>query len=188
MERWPHGLSSHSTYFTDRPTFLPPQAQIQEMTRVTTTTRDLHWAAQPVSLFTSRLPLPCLDNLSFSNAAYFICALSVMRSSTLELPCLLPGRRRVGPEWASRRGIALRYLPTPPPSPKAASAQAMSRTTLSQSRPPPAYGNTRGSTLLLRGFLRNSLREAVTSRDSQHRMSVFSQRSSRPVSYHSQDG
>jgi len=54
--------------------------------------------------------------------------------------------------------------------------------------PPPAYGNTRGSTLLLRGFLRNSLREAVTSRDSQHRMSVFSQRSSRPVSYHSQDG
>ena len=54
--------------------------------------------------------------------------------------------------------------------------------------PPPAYGNTRGSTLLLRGFLRNSLREGISDRDSQHRMSVFSQRSSRPVSYHSQDG
>ncbi len=155
---------------------------------MTTTTRDLHWAAQPVSLFTSRLPLPCLDNLSFSNAAYFICALSVMRSSTLELPCLLPGRRRVGPEWASRRGIA-------PSLPTYAAALAQSglgtgdvEDNLIAIPPPPAYGNTRGSTLLLRGFLRNSLREAVTSRDSQHRMSVFSQRSSRPVSYHSQDG
>ncbi|KAL0960781.1 hypothetical protein HGRIS_005802 [Hohenbuehelia grisea] len=55
--------------------------------------------------------------------------------------------------------------------------------------PPPAYGNTRGSTLLLSGFLRQSLR-------AQRPLSVHSQRSversiapgERPVSYASQDG
>lgn len=48
--------------------------------------------------------------------------------------------------------------------------------------PPPAYGNTRGSTLLLRGFLRESLR-------AQRPMSVHShvRPSSRPLSYTSQD-
>ncbi|KAK7028850.1 hypothetical protein VNI00_014863 [Paramarasmius palmivorus] len=47
--------------------------------------------------------------------------------------------------------------------------------------PPPAYGNTRGSTLLLSGFLRNSLR-------AQRPASETSQtRSDRPVSYRSTD-
>ncbi|KAJ7227303.1 hypothetical protein GGX14DRAFT_629326 [Mycena pura] len=50
--------------------------------------------------------------------------------------------------------------------------------------PPPAYGNTRGSTFLLSGFLRNSLRAerpaSVHSTSSQRHMS---QRSERPLSY-----
>ncbi|KIY63490.1 hypothetical protein CYLTODRAFT_426062 [Cylindrobasidium torrendii FP15055 ss-10] len=41
--------------------------------------------------------------------------------------------------------------------------------------PPPAYGNTRGSTLLLSGFLRNSLRR------------ISSQSNDRPLSYRSTD-
>ncbi|KAH0585938.1 hypothetical protein J132_00592 [Termitomyces sp. J132] len=54
--------------------------------------------------------------------------------------------------------------------------------------PPPAYGNTRGSTLLLSGFLRNSLL-ARTSEQSrpQSRQNRMSQRSDRPKSYHSRD-
>ncbi|KAF9262855.1 hypothetical protein L218DRAFT_987888 [Marasmius fiardii PR-910] len=48
--------------------------------------------------------------------------------------------------------------------------------------PPPAYGNTRGSTLLLSGFLRNSLRaQRPVSGDS------TAARSERPVSYRSTD-
>jgi hypothetical protein len=55
--------------------------------------------------------------------------------------------------------------------------------------PPPAYGHTRGSTLLLSGFLRNSLRVQI---DEQRRASQMSERSngaggSRPVSYMSHD-
>ncbi|EJC98950.1 uncharacterized protein FOMMEDRAFT_170744 [Fomitiporia mediterranea MF3/22] len=62
--------------------------------------------------------------------------------------------------------------------------------------PPPAYGHTRGSTLLLAGFMRNSLRAAVaqnsqgTSRPASHlRASHASHASrlSRPVSYRSHD-
>jgi len=49
--------------------------------------------------------------------------------------------------------------------------------------PPPAYGNTRGSTLLLAGFLRNSLRaQRPVSGQSQ-----MSQRNERPISYASRD-
>lgn len=47
--------------------------------------------------------------------------------------------------------------------------------------PPPAYGNTRGSRLLLSGFLRDSLR-------AQRPPSEMSQRSERPMSYMSQEG
>lgn len=50
--------------------------------------------------------------------------------------------------------------------------------------PPPAYGNTRGSTLLLAGFLRASLR-AQRPVSAQSQMSQ--QRSERPLSYASQD-
>lgn len=63
--------------------------------------------------------------------------------------------------------------------------------------PPPAYGNTRGSTLILRGFLRNSLREAIgresieESDEGQHQRPMShlstSSRPARPVSYRSQD-
>jgi len=63
--------------------------------------------------------------------------------------------------------------------------------------PPPAYGNTRGSTLLLRGFLRDSLRvtisrgsvEADEEGHHQRPMSYLStsSRPERPVSYRSQD-
>jgi len=49
--------------------------------------------------------------------------------------------------------------------------------------PPPAYGNTRGSMLLLSGFLRNSLRAQVR----QQRSSQMTLRDDRPVSYMSHD-
>lgn len=61
--------------------------------------------------------------------------------------------------------------------------------------PPPAYGNTRGSTLLLAGFLRDSLRAqrpssraSRVSRVSQtSRVNEMDQRPDRPVSYASHD-
>ncbi|KAL0571225.1 hypothetical protein V5O48_010732 [Marasmius crinis-equi] len=51
--------------------------------------------------------------------------------------------------------------------------------------PPPAYGNTRGSTLLLSGFLRNSLRAQRPS--SVHSANSGTTRTERPVSYRSTD-
>ncbi|KAH9986627.1 hypothetical protein BJV77DRAFT_1061774 [Russula vinacea] len=58
--------------------------------------------------------------------------------------------------------------------------------------PPPAYGKTRGSTLLLAGYLRNSLREQARlyEEDRRRRASAssgMSVRSDRPVSFVSQD-
>ncbi|KAG6829514.1 hypothetical protein H0H92_004316 [Tricholoma furcatifolium] len=57
--------------------------------------------------------------------------------------------------------------------------------------PPPAYGNTRGSTLLLSGFLRDSLRAqrppSVHSRPQSGESQMMSQREERPVSYVSRD-
>lgn len=63
--------------------------------------------------------------------------------------------------------------------------------------PPPAYGNTRGSTLLLRGFLRDSLRVAVSrgsvemDEEGHHQRPTStlstSSRPDRPMSYRSQD-
>ncbi|KAG5644776.1 hypothetical protein DXG03_007684 [Asterophora parasitica] len=58
--------------------------------------------------------------------------------------------------------------------------------------PPPAYGNTRGSTLLLAGFLRNSLRaqRPVSGQSNQRpvsRQSQMTQRDERPMSYVSRD-
>ncbi|KDQ62636.1 hypothetical protein JAAARDRAFT_467184 [Jaapia argillacea MUCL 33604] len=49
--------------------------------------------------------------------------------------------------------------------------------------PPPAYGNTRGSMLLLSGHIRNSLRAQLSAQ----RSSTVSERSDRPVSYMSHD-
>ena len=52
--------------------------------------------------------------------------------------------------------------------------------------PPPAYGQTRGSTLILAGFLRNSLRAQAREYE-QDRASTTSGRSDRPISFVSQD-
>jgi hypothetical protein len=54
--------------------------------------------------------------------------------------------------------------------------------------PPPAYGKTRGSTLLLAGYLRNSLRVQAREHEQQdRRASRFSVRSDRPISFISRD-
>ncbi|KZT28394.1 hypothetical protein NEOLEDRAFT_1129788 [Neolentinus lepideus HHB14362 ss-1] len=50
--------------------------------------------------------------------------------------------------------------------------------------PPPPYGNTRGSMLLLSGYMRNSLRAQVREG---HRGSQMTETSDRPVSYMSHD-
>jgi hypothetical protein len=54
--------------------------------------------------------------------------------------------------------------------------------------PPPAYGQTRGSTLILAGFLRNSLRAQAREYD-HYRASTMSVRNGndRPISFVSQD-
>lgn len=52
--------------------------------------------------------------------------------------------------------------------------------------PPPAYGQTRGSTLILAGFLRNSLRAQAREYE-QYRASAMSQGGDRPISFVSQD-
>jgi hypothetical protein len=53
--------------------------------------------------------------------------------------------------------------------------------------PPPAYGKTRGSTLLLAGYLRDSLRIQAREYEQDHRVSSISERSDRPVSFQSRD-
>jgi len=53
--------------------------------------------------------------------------------------------------------------------------------------PPPAYGKTRGSTLLLAGYLRNSLRVQAREFEQDRRASGMSVRSDRPTSFVSQD-
>jgi hypothetical protein len=55
--------------------------------------------------------------------------------------------------------------------------------------PPPAYGNTRGSTFLLSGFLRDSLRaqRPVSAQTTASQNTPMSERSERPISYRSVD-
>jgi len=55
--------------------------------------------------------------------------------------------------------------------------------------PPPAYGNTRGSTFLLSGFLRESLRaqRPVSAQTTASQNTPMSERSERPISYRSVD-
>jgi len=54
--------------------------------------------------------------------------------------------------------------------------------------PPPAYGKTRGSTLLLAGFLRDSLRARAREYERDHRASGMTARTTdRPISFVSQD-
>lgn len=94
-----------------------------------------------------------------------------------------------------------RYRPDPniglspwnrPPLPTYAAALAQSghgtgdvEDNLIAAPPPPAYGNTRGSTLLLAGFLRNSLRAQRPS--SMHSDISRAENGERPMSYHSSD-
>ncbi|KAJ8520675.1 hypothetical protein ONZ45_g2532 [Pleurotus djamor] len=53
--------------------------------------------------------------------------------------------------------------------------------------PPPAYGNTRGSTLLLAGFMPNTLQRPISRISQRLSALVDSDRPSRPVSYRSRD-
>jgi hypothetical protein len=53
--------------------------------------------------------------------------------------------------------------------------------------PPPAYGKTRGSTLLLAGYLSNNLRVQAREHEQDRRMSGASVRSDRPTSFLSHD-
>jgi len=53
--------------------------------------------------------------------------------------------------------------------------------------PPPAYGNTRGSTFLLSGFLNDNLRSQRPSSVHSNASRAMSQRTSRPLSYKSVD-
>ncbi|KAH9989717.1 hypothetical protein BJV74DRAFT_978157 [Russula compacta] len=53
--------------------------------------------------------------------------------------------------------------------------------------PPPAYGKTRGSTLLLAGYLRHSLRVQAREHEQERRASSISMRSDRPISFISRD-
>jgi len=53
--------------------------------------------------------------------------------------------------------------------------------------PPPAYGKTRGSTLLLAGFLRNSLLIQAQEHEENRSESRMSEHSDRPVSFRSRD-
>jgi len=53
--------------------------------------------------------------------------------------------------------------------------------------PPPAYGKTRGSTLILAGYLRNSLRVQAREHEEDRRASGRSLRSDRPISFVSRD-
>jgi len=53
--------------------------------------------------------------------------------------------------------------------------------------PPPAYGKTRGSTLLLAGFLSDNLRVQARELERDRRVSTISERSDRPISFISRD-
>ncbi|KAI9508747.1 hypothetical protein F5148DRAFT_1275584 [Russula earlei] len=53
--------------------------------------------------------------------------------------------------------------------------------------PPPSYGKTRGSTLVLAGYLRNSLRVQAREHEQDRRLSSTTERSDRPISFVSRD-
>jgi len=97
------------------------------------------------------------------------------------------------------RGLGMGFAPWNRPSlPTYAAALAQSgystgdvEDQLIAAPPPPAYGNTRGSTLLLSGFLRDSLRaqrpRSQGSEMSQHAGRGVSEPNERPMSYVSRD-
>ncbi|KAF7312421.1 hypothetical protein MIND_00255600 [Mycena indigotica] len=118
--------------------------------------------------------------------------LRAQRYSHLHPGEILPSaRRRQMGEYGSDPVLALSPWNRPPlPTYAAALAQSGVGTGdaedhLIAAPPPPAYGNTRGSTFLLSGFLRESLRAQRPT--SAHSTAAMSQRTSRPLSYKSVD-
>jgi hypothetical protein len=101
------------------------------------------------------------------------------------------------PRSSQRRGHSVQSMPVAPwsrpPLPTYAAALASSGVGTGDVEdaeiappPPPAYGQTRGSTLILAGFLRTSLRAQAREYE-QDRVSTMSGRSDRPISFVSQD-
>ncbi|KAI0064150.1 hypothetical protein BV25DRAFT_347341 [Artomyces pyxidatus] len=96
---------------------------------------------------------------------------------------------------ASRQDAAMPIAPwMRPPLPTYAAALAQSgvgtgdvEDSYIAQPPPPAYGKTRGSTLLLAGYLRNSLRAQARGLETDRRASNMTTRSDRPVSFRSID-
>jgi hypothetical protein len=129
--------------------------------------------------------LLCLAELIFLERRLF--RLRAERYSFLHPGEMLPSSHQRYNPSASNIGIAP-WLRPPLPTYAAALAQSGHGTGDVEDHaiavpPPPAYGNTRGSTLLLAGFLRDSLR-AQRPRSQQSRMSQLTER---PVSYTSRD-
>jgi hypothetical protein len=101
------------------------------------------------------------------------------------------------PRGSLRRGHSVSSMPVAPwhrpPLPTYAAALASSGVGTGDVEdvdiaqpPPPAYGQTRGSRLILAGFLRNSLRAQAREYE-QDRVSTVSGRGDRPISFVSQD-
>lgn len=112
---------------------------------------------------------------------------------------VLPTHNRVGGRSGTGMGFAPWNRPSLPTYAAALQLSGVGTGDVEDSAiaipPPPAYGNTRGSTLILAGFLRNSLREAIRleNRDSQaddgrsRRSSTQNSLQGRPISYRSTD-
>jgi len=112
---------------------------------------------------------------------------------------MLPSYIRRTSSTSITRGLGMGFAPwNRPPLPTYAAALAQNgygtgdvEDQLIGAPPPPAYGNTRGSTLLLSGFLRDSLRaqrpQSQGSEMSQHAGGQVSQPGERPISYGSRD-
>jgi len=112
---------------------------------------------------------------------------------------MLPTSIRRSSGTSITRGLGMGFAPwNRPPLPTYAAALAQNgygtgdvEDHIIAAPPPPAYGNTRGSTLLLSGFLRDSLRAQRPSSQgsdmSQHAGRRVSQSNERPMSYTSRD-
>jgi len=106
---------------------------------------------------------------------------------------LLPGSLRRG-HSGPNSSISMSIAPwSRPPLPTYAAALAASgvgtgdvEDAVIAQPPPPAYGKTRGSTLVLSGYLRDSLRLQAREHE-EHRASITSKRSDRPISFVSRD-
>ncbi|KAK7468988.1 hypothetical protein VKT23_003484 [Stygiomarasmius scandens] len=123
-----------------------------------------------------------LGQLLFLERRIFI--MRAQRYAYLHPGEILPTNRRVGRTAGNGIGIAPWNRPPLPTYARALQESGIGTGDAEDNEiamvPPPAYGNTRGSRLLLTGYLRESLR-------AQRPRSVHTVASSRPVSYASQD-